>query len=63
MTPASALRASTSDAADLLGITDIVGTIAVGKIADMVLIDGDPYSNPSALRNVWAVFQAGKRIR
>jgi imidazolonepropionase-like amidohydrolase len=63
MSPSAALRASTSDAADLLGIADIVGTIAVGKIADMVLIDGDPYSSPSALRNVWGVFQAGKRIR
>ena len=63
MSPSAALRASTSDAADLLGIANIVGTIAVGKIADMVLIDGDPYSNPSALRNVWGVFQAGKRIR
>ena len=37
--------------------------IEVGKQADLVLIDGDPHSDPGALRNVWAVFQAGRRIR
>ena len=55
MAPQAALEASTRVAADLLGILDQAGTIEVGKQADMVLIDGDPLSDPSALRNVWAV--------
>ena len=63
MTPQKALEASTRDAADLLGILDQAGTIEVGKQADMVLIDGDPLSDPAALRNIWAVFQNGRRIR
>ena len=63
MTPQAALEASTRVAADLLGIQDIAGTIEVGKQADMVLIDGDPLSDPGALRNIWAVFQSGRRIR
>ncbi len=63
MTPQAALEASTRVAADLLGIEDIAGTIEVGKQADMVLIDGDPLSDPGALRNIWAVFQSGRRIR
>ncbi len=63
MTPQTALEASTRVAADLLGIQDIAGTIEVGKQADMVLIDGDPLSDPGALRNIWAVFQSGRRIR
>ena len=63
MTPKVALEASTRVAADLLGIRDQVGTIEVGKQADMVLIDGDPHSDPGALRNIWAVFQSGRRIR
>ncbi len=63
MTPRAALEASTRVAADLLGIQDLVGTIEVGKQADMVLIDGDPHSDPGALRNIWAVFQGGRRIR
>ena len=63
MTPEHALEASTRVAADLLGISDETGTIEVGKQADMVLIDGDPHSDPAALRNIWAVFQSGRRIR
>ena len=63
MAPAAALEASTSVAAELLGIQDQAGTIEVGKQADMVLIDGDPLSHPAALRNIWAVFQSGRRIR
>ena len=63
MTPQTALEASTRVAADLLGIQDQAGTIEVGKQADMVLIDGDPLSDPGALRNIWAVFQGGRRIR
>ena len=63
MTPEHALEASTRVAADLLAISDETGTIEVGKQADMVLIDGDPHSDPAALRNIWAVFQSGRRIR
>ena len=63
MTPEAAMKASTRVAAELLGVQDQVGTIEVGKQADMVLIDGDPHSDPGALRNIWAVFQAGRRIR
>ena len=63
MTPEAALESATRQAANLLGIHDKVGTIEVGKQADMVLIDGDPHSDPGALRKVWAVFQGGRRIR
>ena len=63
MAPAAALEASTRVAAELLGIQEQAGTIDVGKQADMVLIDGDPLSDPAALRNIWAVFQSGRRIR
>ena len=40
----------------------MTGTLEVGKQADMVLIDGDPTEEPAALRNVWAVYQGGRRI-
>ncbi len=62
MSPKQALESSTRVAADLLGIADQTGIIEVGKRADMVLIDGDPLSDPSALRNVWAVFLGGRRV-
>ncbi|MSO56752.1 MAG: hypothetical protein EXQ55_07505 [Acidobacteria bacterium] len=35
------LRMATSDAANALGINDLVGTIEPGKLADLVLLDGD----------------------
>ena len=63
MGPKAALESATREAADLLGIQDRVGTLKPGKDADMVLIDGDPHSDPGALRNVWAVFQGGRRVR
>lgn len=62
MRPKDAIKASTSVAADLLGISDVVGTIEPGKRADMILIDGDPYLEPSSLANVWAVFQGGRYV-
>ncbi len=43
--PERALRAVTLDAAKLLGIADRFGSIEVGKAADLVLYDGDPFEN------------------
>lgn len=40
-----ALRAVTIDAAKLLGVDDRFGSIEKGKIADLVLYDGDPFEN------------------
>ena len=44
------------------GIQYQAGTNEVGKQADMVLIDGDPMSDPAALRNIWAVCNNQDRI-
>ena len=63
MVPMDAIRAGTSLAAELTGTLDQVGTIEIGKLADLVLVDGDPLSDMAALRNIWAVFQGGRRIR
>jgi imidazolonepropionase-like amidohydrolase len=42
-----ALRAVTIDAAKLLGIDDRFGSIEKGKVADLILFDGDPLENTS----------------
>ena len=63
LAPMQAIEAATRVAAELTGTLDQVGTIEVGKLADLVLIDGDPLSDIGALRNVWAIFQGGRRIR
>ena len=38
----AALQAMTSDAAEILGVGDKVGTISIGKAADLVALSGDP---------------------
>ena len=58
-----ALQASTKIAAELVGTQDLVGTIQVGKQADLLLLDGDPLEDIGALRNIWAMFLGGRRIR
>jgi imidazolonepropionase-like amidohydrolase len=45
--PERAMRAITLDAAKLLGIDDKYGAIEVGKVADLVLYDGDPFEHAS----------------
>jgi imidazolonepropionase-like amidohydrolase len=45
MDPDHALRAVTIDAAKLLGIDKEYGSIEVGKVADLVLYDGDPFEH------------------
>jgi imidazolonepropionase-like amidohydrolase len=49
--PRAALAAATSEAAGLLGLGADIGTLEVGKIADLVLVDGDPLDEPSLWRD------------
>jgi imidazolonepropionase-like amidohydrolase len=44
MDPAAALRSATQEAARLLGVDDRLGTVEEGKLADLVVIAGDPLS-------------------
>jgi imidazolonepropionase-like amidohydrolase len=50
MSPMQAILAATKNAADTIGIGDMVGTIEKGKIADIILIDGDPLRNIGILQ-------------
>jgi len=63
MKPAAVLAASTSGAAQLLGLAGATGTIAPGKRADLVVVDGDPYDFTGLKDRVRAVFQGGRRVR
>jgi imidazolonepropionase-like amidohydrolase len=65
MTPAQALSAATAGAAYALGIADHVGTVGAGKVADLVVFDGDPLADPALLSRrdaVWLVLQAGAPV-
>ncbi|MGA9039852.1 MAG: amidohydrolase family protein [Terriglobales bacterium] len=60
MTPMQAIQAATSSAADLLGHSDIVGSIEPGKFADVIAVSGDPLQDVSLLENVSFVMKDGK---
>jgi imidazolonepropionase-like amidohydrolase len=59
--PQEALAAVTWRGGELLDV-DHAGRLQVGDPADLVLVHGDPLSDPRALWRVWAVFQAGERV-
>jgi len=52
MTPMQAIVAGTSSGATLLGLERDIGTIAVGKRADLVAVTGDPLQNIQVLERV-----------
>jgi imidazolonepropionase-like amidohydrolase len=57
--PLEALRIMTLNGAILLGDGDQLGSVEPGKLADLVVIDGDPIENPAEIRNVTLVFKDG----
>jgi len=59
MTPAQAIRAATSSAADLLGTLKNVGTIEPGKFADIIAVANDPLKEVRSLENVGFVMKGG----
>jgi imidazolonepropionase-like amidohydrolase len=60
MTPMQAIQAATSNAADLLGKSDLLGSLKPGKFADIIAVDGDPLENIRLLENVEFVMKEGK---
>lgn len=53
------IKAATSYAADLLGEKDKLGSIEVGKLADIVAVDGDPLTDPKVFGKVIFVMKDG----
>jgi imidazolonepropionase-like amidohydrolase len=60
MTPMQAIHSATSNAADLLGHSDVIGSIKPGKYADLVAVNGDPLQDISLLEHVQFVMKDGK---
>ena len=63
MKPIDALKAATSVNADLFGISDRLGTLTAGKIADVVAVPGDPTVDIRATEKVLFVMKEGKIYR
>jgi imidazolonepropionase-like amidohydrolase len=59
MTPAAALLAATSRAADLLGVADVTGTLQPGKSADVVAVPGNPLDDITATERPVFVMKQG----
>jgi len=58
----TAIKAATSSAARLLGVDRETGSIEVGKLADLVLVEGDPLVDLTMLASPVAVWQGGRSI-
>ena len=59
MTPMQAIQAATRNAADLLGKSNLLGSIKPGKYADLVAVPGNPLDDVSALEHVKFVMKDG----
>ncbi len=58
----AALRAATLDSGESMGVARDVGSLEVGKLADVLVVDGDPSVDTTALSRVSDVFLSGVRI-
>jgi imidazolonepropionase-like amidohydrolase len=65
LTPQEGLIAATSGAAAAVGLSAHVGTLEVGKMADLLVVDGDPLERPELLLergSIWLVTRLGKPV-
>ena len=62
LTPAQAIHAGTGGAARILGADKDLGTIEVGKWADLVLLDADPLADIRNTRRIWRVLHYGRLV-
>jgi imidazolonepropionase-like amidohydrolase len=62
LSPKDVLQAATRNAAEHLGLAKDLGTVEPGKLADLIIVDGDPIQDISSLRNVKIVIQSGRVV-
>ena len=62
LSPAYVIQAVTGHAAQHPMVPDDIGTIEAGKLADIIIVDGDPLKNIGALSNVELVIKDGKVV-
>jgi imidazolonepropionase-like amidohydrolase len=65
LTPHEGLVAATSGGAYALGLAEQVGTVEPGKLADLIVVDGDPLAKPELLcdrARIWLVLRLGAPV-
>lgn len=62
LTPAQAIDSATRVAAQICRVDHLVGTLEPGKLADLLLVHGDPTADIRALWDVQAVYQGGHLV-
>src|SRR5256886_1979627 len=63
MAPIDALKSATANDAELIGISQKIGTLEEGKLADLIAMPGDPVQDITATERVSFVMKEGKIIR
>lgn len=56
------IRAATRTGAELLSVSQDLGTVEKGKVADLLIVDGNPLQDLGCLRRPWAVLKAGIEV-
>ncbi len=62
LTPLQAVTSATKGAAHAIGVDDVRGTVAVGKIADLLLVDADPSVDIHNTRRIRYVIKDGRIV-
>jgi imidazolonepropionase-like amidohydrolase len=57
------IRMATKTAAECLGLNDEIGTIEIGKVADIIIVEGDPLTDIESLKNICLVMKRGKVLK
>ncbi len=63
MSSIDVIRAATKTNAEIIGLIDDIGTIEIGKFADIIVVDGDPLRDVAELRTISHVIKGGVLIR
>ena len=61
--PIAALHAATTNAAQVLGLADAIGSLTAGKFADIIAVDGDPLTDIKVMQQVVFVMRNGRVVR
>ena len=63
MSPMQIVQAATSNASEVVGLDEEIGTVTAGKAADILVVGGNPLVDLQALRKLQTVIHSGAEIR